>query len=157
MIEIIKTFFGNSLSAVEAFCGAVSLGSIITLIGSIFFIVYKGKKFDKATTQINKEVNEKIDAFKQKHEEEIKEFEEKTKKNIDNLCNMFLIEATKQGVDLEKFNAIVDLYKKTISYEMLDTDKLQEEKEKEIETEQTKQEQVNQNLNNIDKTLSDLV
>ena len=150
MIEVIMKFFGNNISNLERFVGVVGVGEILTLFLTIFVIVYKGKKFDKATEQIKKEANEERKKFEEKHEEAIKTLREENKKSIDNLCNMFLIEATKSGVDLEKFNAIVDIYKKTITYEALDTDKLQEEKEKEIAQEQTNQEQVNENLKNIE-------
>ena len=157
MIEIIKTFFGNSVSAVEAFCGVVSVGSILAFFSTIFFIVYKGKKLDKAKEQLIKETKEEIDRFKKENEEAITTLKKDTKQSIDNLCNMFLLEATKQGVDLDKFNAIVNLYKNTISYEMLDTDKLEAEKKQEIEETQTKQESVNENLDNINKVLNDIV
>ena len=151
MVELIKQLFGGSVSAVEAFVGVVGINGVISLIVSIWIIAYKGKKFDKGIEQINKETNEKISEFKKENEVAINTFKEQTKKNIDNLCNMFLIEATKQGVDLEKFNAIVGLYKDTISTELLDTDKLVEEKTEEIAQEQSTQEEVNENINKINE------
>ena len=68
---------------------------------------------------------------------------------------MLLLELKKSGYDMETINAVIDIYKKTAKDELLDTDKLLEEKTKEIEEEKTTQEAVNENLKNID-TLNDL-
>lgn len=157
MVEIIKQFFGNNISNLERFVGAVGISGFISLVFSIFFIVYKGKKFDKAIEQIEKEADEKIKEYKEQNEEAFKQLKEDTEKTLDNLCNMFLLEATKEGVDIDKFNAIVDIYKKTIKTEMLDTDELEAIKKQEIENTQTQQESVNENLNNIDKVLNDYI
>lgn len=154
MVEVIKNFFGNSVSAVEAWVAGVGLSGIIIFLLGIFNIVCVGKKLGKSNEEVKAECNKKIEDFKEQTKKENEEFRENMKKNVNNLADMLLIESSKQGVDLEKFKAIIDIYKDTAS-ELLDTDKLLEEKTQEIEEEKTTQEAVNENLKNID-TLNDL-
>lgn len=156
MVEIIRQFFGNSVSAVEAFVGIVGIGEILTLFLTIFVIVYKGKKFDKATEQIQKEANEERKKFEEKHNKEMEALKEGLTKDLDNISNMVMLEAMKNGVNIDQFNQIVELYKKVIKDELLDTDKLEAEKQEQVEQEQTQQDSVNENLKNID-ALNDLV
>lgn len=155
MIEVIKQFFGNSVSAVEAWVAGVGLTGIIMFLLGIFNIVRVSKKLGKSNEETQQEVKKQIEDFKEQTKKENEEFKENMKKNVNNLADMLLIQASKQGVDLEKFKAIIDIYKDT-AIELLDTDKLLEEKTQEIAQEQTTQEQVNENLKNID-ALNDLV
>ena len=53
MIEVIKQFFGGSVSAIEAFVGSIGLMGILSILGSIFFNVYKGKKTKKEIESVN--------------------------------------------------------------------------------------------------------
>lgn len=155
MIEVIKQFFGNSVSAVEAWVAGVGLSGIILFLLGVFNIVRVGKKLGKSNEEVKAECNKKIEDFKEQTKKENEEFRDNMKKNVNNLADMLLIESSKQGVDLEKFKAIIDIYKDTAS-ELLDTDKLVEEKQEEIAQEQTTQEQVNENIKNIE-ALNDLV
>ena len=150
MIEVIKTFFGGSASAVEAFVASVGVMGIISILASIFFNVYRGKKTNKAIEEVKKENQAIIDEFKQKYAVEIEALKKGLTESVDNICNMLLLELKKSGYDMETINAVIDIYKKTAKGELLDTDKLQEEKAKEIEEEKTTQEAVSENLKNID-------
>lgn len=156
MIEVIKHFFGNSVSAVEAFVASVGLMGIISLLISIFYNVYKGKKDKKEKEEIKALNKALIDEFKEKYEVEIEALKKGLNASIDNICNMLLLELKKSGYDMETINAVIELYKKTAKDELLDTDKLVEEKQEEIAQEQTTQEQVNENIKNIE-ALNDLV
>ena len=155
MIEVIKQFFGNSVSAVEAWVAGVGLSGIIMFLLGVFNIVRVGKKLGKSNEEVKAECNKKIEDFKEQTKKENEEFRDNMKKNVNNLADMLLIESSKQGVDLEKFKAIVDIYKDT-AIELLDTDKLVEEKQEEIAQEQATQESVNENIKNIE-ALNDLV
>jgi len=155
MVEVIKNFFGNSMTAVEAFCGGMSLTSIIVLVATLFYNVHKGKKDKKEKEEIKAENQKAIDDFKQQHNEELEALKNAVISDLDNISNMLMLEAMKTGIDLDTFNKIKDLYSKVIKNELLDTDKLLEEKTQEIEEEKTTQEAVNENLKNID-TLNDL-
>ena len=157
MIEILKTFFGGSMSAIEAFVGSVGLMGILSIVISIFYNTYKSKKTNKEIESVKAENKAIIDAFIEAHKQELEALKTNLTKDLDNISNMVMLEAMKQGVDIENFNQIVDLYKKVIKDEILDTDKLENEKQEQIEKEQTTQESVNENLNNIDKVLNDLV
>ena len=154
MVEVIKNFFGNSVTAVEAWVAGVGLSGIIMFLLGVFNIVRVSKKLGKSNEETKAECDKKIEEFKEQNKKENEEFKENMKKNVNNLADMLLIESSKQGVDLEKFKAIIDIYKDT-AIELLDTDKLLEEKTQEIEEEKTTQEAVNENLKNID-TLNDL-
>lgn len=150
MVEVIKQFFGGSASAVEAFVASVGVMGIISILASIFFNVYRGKKTNKAIEEVKKENQAIIDEFKQKYAVEIEALKKGLTESVDNICNMLLLELKKSGYDMETINAVIDIYKKTAKGELLDTDKLQEEKAKEIEEEKTTQEAVSENLKNID-------
>lgn len=156
MIEVIKQFFGGSVSAVEAFVGSVGVMGVLSIMFSIFFNVYKGKKDKKEKEEIKAQNKALIDNFIKEYEEEIKTLKNSLTKDLDNISNMILIEATKSGVDLEKTRQIIDLYKKVVKEEILDTDKIETKKVEQVEQEQTTQEKVNENLKNID-ALNDLV
>lgn len=156
MIEVIKQFFGGSVSAIEAFVGSVGVMGILSILGSIFYNTYKGKKTKKEIESVKAENQEIINKFIEAHKSELDALKDNLTKNIDNICNMLLLELKKSGFDMETINAVIELYKKTATNELLDTDKLQEEKQEEIAQEQTQQEQVNENLKNID-ALNDLV
>ena len=157
MIEIIKTFFGGSMSAIEAFVGSVGLMGILSIVMSIFYNTYKSKKTKKEIESVKAENDKIINEFIKQHESEMNALKEGLTKDLDSITNMIMLEASKSGVDMDKFNQIVELYKKVIKDEILDTDKLENEKQEQIEKEQTTQESVNENLNNIDKVLNDLV
>ena len=156
MIEVIKQFFGNSVSAVEAFVASVGLMGILSILGSIFYNTYKGKKTKKEIESVKAENQEIINKFIETHKQELDALKDNLTKNIDNICNMLLLELKKSGFDMETINAVIDLYKKTAKDELLDTDKLVEEKQEEIAQEQTTQESVNENIKNIE-ALNDLV
>lgn len=156
MIEVIKTFFGNSVSAVEAFVASVGLMGIISIFASIFYNTYKSKKTKKEIESVKEENAKIINEFIKAHQEELDALKDSLTKNIDNICNMLLLELKKSGFDMETINAVIELYKKTAKDELLDTDKLQAEKEEEIQNEQTNQEAVNENIKNIE-ALNDLV
>lgn len=157
MIEVIKQFFGGSVSAVEAFVGSVGLMGVISIFASIFFNVYKGKKDKKEKEEIKREIQELINAFISKYNNEIEALNKALTDSMDNVCNMLLLELKKSGFDMETINAVIDLYKKTAKQELLDTDKLLEEKTIELEKEQTNQEAVNENIKNIEAINTDLV
>ena len=150
MIEVIKQFFGNSVSAVEAFVASVGLMGIISIFASIFYNTYKSKKTKKEIESVKEENAKIINEFIKAHQEELDALKDNLTKNIDNICNMLLLELKKSGFDMETINAVIELYKKTAKDELLDTDKLQEEKEEEIQNEQTNQEAVNENIKNIE-------
>lgn len=156
MIEVIKQFFGNSVSAVEAFVASVGLMGIVSIFASIFYNTYKGKKTKKEIESVKAENQEIINKFIEAHKQELDALKDNLTKNIDNICNMLLLELKKSGYDMETINAVIELYKKTAKDELLDTDKLVEEKQEEIAQEQTTQEQVNENIKNIE-ALNDLV
>ena len=63
MIEVIKQFFGGSVSAIEAFVGSIGLMGILSILGSIFFNVYKGNKTKKEIESVKAENQALIDAF----------------------------------------------------------------------------------------------
>ena len=157
MVEVIKQFFGNSVSAIEMFVGSVGLMGIMSIFISIFYNTYKSKKTKKEIESVKAENQALLDNFIKEYEEEIKALKNGLTSDLDNISNMILIEATKSGVDLEKTKQIIDLYKKVVKEEILDTEKIEAEKVEQVEQEQTQQEQVNENLNNIDKVLNDLV
>jgi len=155
MIEVIKQFFGGSVSAIEAWVAGVGLSGIIMFCLGIFNVVRVGKKLGKSYEEVKAECDKKIEDFKEQNKEENEKFKVEMKKNVNNLADMLLLEATKEGVNVEKFKEIVGIYKDTAT-ELLDTDKLIENKEKEEEQEQTAQEKVNENIKNIE-ALNDLV
>jgi len=157
MIEVIKQFFGGSVSAIEAFVGSVGIMGILSIVISIFYNTYKGKKTKKEIESVKAENKALLDAFIQEHNEELKALKNALTSDLDNISNMILIEATKSGIDLEKTKQIIDLYKKVIKDEVLDTDKIEADKVEQVEQEQTQQESVNENLNNIDSILNDIV
>lgn len=157
MIEIIKTFFGGSMSAIEAFVGSVGLMGILSIVISIFYNTYKSKKTNKEIESVKAENKAIIDAFIEQHKTELEALKTNLTKDLDNISNMVMLEAMKQGVDIENFNQIVDLYKKVIKDEILDTDKLETEKQQAVMEEELKQDSVKQNIENIDKVLNDLV
>ena len=157
MIEVIKQFFGGSVSAIEAFVGSVGVMGILSLCISIVYNVHKGKKDKKEKEEIKAQNKALIDEFVEKYNNEIETLKKGLNASVDNICNMLLLELKKSGYDMETINAVIDLYKKTAKDELLDVDKLQEEKAEEIALEQTQQEKVNENLNNIDKVLNDIV
>lgn len=157
MVELIKQFFGGSVSAIEAFVGSVGVMGILSLCISIVYNVHKGKKDKKEKEEIKAQNKALIDEFVEKYNNEIETLKKGLNASVDNICNMLLLELKKSGYDMETINAVIDLYKKTAKDELLDTDKLQEEKAEEIALEQTQQEKVNENLNNIDKVLNDIV
>lgn len=157
MVEIIKQFFGNSVSAIEMFVGSVGLMGIMSIFISIFYNTYKGKKTKKEIESVKEENKALLDNFIKEYEEEIKALKNALTSDLDNISNMILIEATKSGVDLDKTKQIIDLYKKVVKEEILDTDKIEAEKVEQVEKEQSTQESVNENLNNIDKVLNDYI
>jgi len=157
MIEVIKQFFGGSVSAIEAFVGSVGVMGILSIVISIFYNTYKGKKTQKEIESVKAENKALLDNFIQEHNEELKALKNALTSDLDNISNMILIEATKSGIDLDKTKQIIDLYKKVIKDEVLDTDKIEADKVEQIEQEQTQQESVNENLNNIDSILNDIV
>lgn len=157
MVEIIKQFFGNSVSAVEAFVASVGVMGILSIMISIFYNTYKGKKTKKEIESVKEENKTLLDNFIKEYEEEIKALKNALTSDLDNISNMILIEATKSGVDLDKTKQIIDLYKKVVKEEILDTDKIEAEKVEQVEKEQSTQESVNENLNNIDKVLNDYI
>ena len=151
MIEILKTFFGGSISSLEAWCGGLSLASIITLIGTIFWNVYKGKKNKKEIESVKAENKALLDAFIEEHNNELEALKKALTSDLDNISNMILIEATKSGIDLEKFKSIMELNKKVVKEELLDLEKLEAEKVEQVENEQTKQDEVKEHLSKIDE------
>lgn len=157
MVEIIKQFFGNSVSAIEAFVASVGVMGILSIMISIFYNTYKSKKTKKEIESVKEENKALLDNFIKEYEDEIKALKNALTSDLDNISNMILIEATKEGVDLDKTKQIIDLYKKVVKEEILDTDKIEAEKVEQQEQAQTQQESVNENLNNIDKVLKDLV
>lgn len=157
MVEIIKQFFGNSVSAIEMFVGSVGLMGIMSIFISIFYNTYKSKKTKKEIDSVKAENQALIDAFIQQHNAELEALKKALTSDLDNISNMILIEATKSGIDLDKTKQIIDLYKKVVKEEILDTDKIEAEKVEQVEAEQTTQEQVNENLNNIDNLLNEIV
>lgn len=158
MIEVIKNFFGGSVSAVEAFVGGVGIMGILSIFGSIFFNVYRGKKTNAKIEETEAKNNALIDDFINKYEKEIEKLNKGLTSSVDNICNMLLLELKKSGYDMETINAVIELYKKTAKEELLDTDKLQEEKQAEIDEAQTTQEEVNERINNIETIINnDLV
>ena len=157
MIEVIKQFFGGSVSAIEAFVGSVGIMGILSIIISIFYNTYKGKKTKKEIESVKAENKALLDAFIQEHNEELKALKNALTSDLDNISNMILLEASKQGVDLEKFKKIMELNKKVVKEEILDFEKLEAEKVEQVENEQSTQDSVNENLNNIDSLMNDLV
>lgn len=157
MVELIKQLFGGSVSAIEAFVGSVGLMGILSIFISIFYNTYKSKKTKKEIESVKAENKALIDNFIQEHNEELKALKNALTSDLDNISNMILLEATKSGVDLEKTKQIIDLYKKVVKEEILDTDKIEAEKVEQVENEQTQQESVNENLNTIDSLMNDLV
>lgn len=157
MVEIIKQFFGNSVSAIEMFVGSVGLMGILSIFISIFYNTYKGKKTKKEIESVKAENQAIINEFVETHKTELEALKSNLTKDLDNISNMVMLEAMKNGVNIDQFNQIVELYKKVIKDELLDTDKLEAEKVEQVEQEQTQQDSVNENLNNIDKVLNDLV
>lgn len=156
MIEIIKQFFGNSVSAIEMFVGSVGLMGILSIFISIFYNTYKSKKTKKEIESVKAENQAIINEFVEQHKTELEALKSNLTKDLDNISNMVMLEAMKNGVNIDQFNQIVELYKKVIKDELLDTDKLQVEKQEQVEQEQTQQDSVNENLKNID-ALNDLV
>lgn len=156
MIEVIKQLFGGSVSAIEAFVGSVGVMGILSLFLSIFYDVYIGKKYKKEKAEIIASNQKEINDFKAKYEVELNALKTNLTKSLDGICNMLLIELKKSGFDMETINAVIDIYKKTITNEILDTDKLIADKEEEIAQEQSTQEEVNENINKI-KELNGLV
>lgn len=156
MIEVIKHFFGGSVSAIEAFVGSVGLMGVISIFASIFYNTYKGKKTKKEIESVKAENKALLDAFIQEHNAELEALKKALTSDLDSISNMILIEATKSGIDLDKTKQIIDLYKKVAKDEILDTEKIEAEKVEQVENEQSTQEQVNENLKNID-ALNDLV
>ena len=157
MIEVIKQFFGGSVSAIEAFVGSVGVMGILSIMISIFFNVYKGKKDKKEKEEIKAQNKALIDEFVEKYNNEIETLKKGLNASVDNICNMLLLELKKSGYDMETINAVIELYKKTAKDELLDVEKLQEEKAEEIALEQTQQEKVNENIKNIEAINTDLV
>lgn len=157
MIEVIKQFFGGSVSAIEAFVGSVGLMGVISIFASIFYNTYKGKKTKKEIESVKAENKALLDAFIQEHNEELKALKNALTSDLDNISNMILLELKKSGFDMETINAVIEIYKKTAKDEILDYEKLQEEKKEEIAQEQSTQDSVNENLNNIDSLMNDLV
>ena len=157
MIEVIKQFFGGSVSAIEAFVGSVGIMGILSIVISIFYNTYKGKKTKKEIESVKAENKALLDAFIQEHNEELKALKNALTSDLDNISNMILLEASKQGVDLEKFKKIMELNKKVVKEEILDFEKLEAEKVEQVENEQSTQDSVNENLNNIDSLMNDLV
>lgn len=157
MIEVIKQFFGGSVSAIEAFVGSVGLMGVISIFASIFYNTYKGKKTKKEIESVKAENKALLDAFIQEHNAELEALKKALTSDLDSISNMILIEATKSGIDLDKTKQIIDLYKKVAKDEILDTEKIEAEKVEQVEAEQTTQESVNENLNNIDSIINDLV
>lgn len=151
MVELIKQFFGGSVSAVEAFVGSVGIMGILSIMFSIFFNVYKGKKDKKEKEEIKAQNKALIDEFVEKYNNEIEALKSSLTQSLDGICNMLLIELKKSGFDMETINAVIEIYKKTIKDEILDTDKLVEEKAEEIAQEQSTQEEVNENLKQINE------
>ena len=119
MIEVIKTFFGNSVSAVEAFVASVGLMGIISIFASIFYNTYKSKKTKKEIESVKEENAKIINEFIKAHQEELDALKDSLTKNIDNICNMLLLELKKSGFDMETINAVIELYKKTAKDELL--------------------------------------
>lgn len=156
MVEIIKQFFGNSVSAIEMFVGSVGLMGILSIFISIFYNTYKSKKTKKEIESVKAENQAIINEFVEQHKTELEALKSNLTKDLDNISNMVMLEAMKNGVNIDQFNQIVELYKKVIKDELLDTDKLEAEKVEQVEQEQTQQDSVNENLKNID-ALNDLV
>ena len=156
MIEVIKQFFGGSVSAIEAWVAGVGLSGIIMFCLGIFNVVRVGKKLGKSYEEVKSECDQKIADFEKQNKEENEKFKVEMKKNVNNLADMLLIEATKEGVNVEKFKEIVGIYKET-AIELLDTEKLIEDKQKAEEQAQTNQEAVNENIKNIEAINTDLV
>lgn len=156
MVEIIKQFFGNSVSAIEMFVGSVGLMGILSIVISIFYNTYKGKKTKKEIESVKAENQAIINEFVETHKTELEALKSNLTKDLDNISNMVMLEAMKNGVNIDQFNQIVELYKKVIKDELLDTDKLEAEKQEQVEQEKSTQDSVNENLKNID-ALNDLV
>ena len=157
MVEIIKQFFGNSVSAIEMFVGSVGLMGILSIVISIFYNTYKSKKTKKEIESVKAENQAIINEFVEQHKTELEALKSNLTKDLDNISNMVMLEAMKNGVNIDQFNQIVELYKKVVKDELLDTDTLQNEKQEQVENEQTKEDSVNENLNNIDKVLNDYI
>ena len=154
MIEVIKQFFGGSISAIEAFVGSVGLMGVISIFASIFYNTYKGKKTQKEINSIKEENKALLDEFIQQHNAELEALKSSLTSDLDSISNMLLLELKKSGFDMATINAVIELYKKVAKNEILDYEKLQEEKEQEIANEQSQQEQVNENLENIDTIIN---
>jgi len=150
MIDLLKQFLGGSASAVEAFVASVGVMGILSIVISIFYNTYRGKKTNKALEEVKKENQILIDEFKEKYATEIEALKKGLTSSVDNICNMLLLELKKSGYDMETINAVIDIYKKTAKDELLDTDKLLEEKEAEIQEEQTTQQAVDETIKNIE-------
>jgi len=157
MIEVIKTFFGGSISAVEAFVGSVGLMGILSILGSIFWNTYKSKKTNKEIESVKAENKALLDAFIEEHNKELNALKSSLTSDLDNISNMLLLEAMKTGIDLETFKQLKELYGKVIKDELLNVDEIEQEKIAQVETEQTTQEAVNENINNIENILNDVV
>ena len=154
MIEVIKQFFGGSISAIECFVGSVGLMGVISIFASIFYNTYKGKKTQKEINSIKEENKALLDEFIQQHNKELEALKLGLTSDLDSICNMLLLELKKSGFDMETINAVIELYKKVAKNEILDYEKLQEEKEQEIAEEKTNQDAVNENIENIDTIIN---
>lgn len=151
MIDLIKQFFGGSASAIETFVASVGLMGIISIVASLFYNVYKSKKTNKKIEDVKAENKALLDAFIEEHNKELEALKKALTSDLDNISNMILIEATKSGIDLEKFKSIMELNKKVVKEELLDLEKLEAEKVEQVENEQTKQDEVKEHLSKIDE------
>lgn len=157
MVEIIKQFFGGSVSAIEAFVGSVGLMGIMSIFISIFYNTYKSKKTKKEIESVKEENAKIINEFIKQHESEMSVLKDALTKDLDSISNMIMLEASKSGVDMDKFTQIVELYKKVVKDELLDTDKLEEEKVQEELNKELSTDKVNDNLEKIDSIINDYI
>ena len=100
MIEVIKTFFGGSVSAIECFVGSIGLMGILSILGSIFYNTYKSKKTNKEIESVKAENKALLDAFIEEHNKELNALKSSLTSDLDNISNMLLLEAMKTGIDL---------------------------------------------------------
>ena len=108
MIEVIKQFFGGSVSAIECFVGSVGLMGVISIMASIFYNTYKGKKTKKEIDSIKAENQALLDAFIQEHNAELEALKKALTSDLYNISKKILIESTKSGIDLYKTKQIND-------------------------------------------------
>ena len=150
MVEFLKEAFTGGLSAVETFVGSVGVMSIITFFISIFKIVYDAKKHNKAIEDVKNECEIKLVEFTTKYQDECKALKEELVKAKQQLADMVLLDIKRTDVALDVAKAVAEIYKEVKPDCVEQADAVIEEKEIQVEENQTKQEQVNESLNAID-------